>query len=149
MSIIGKSFFPQFVLFFSVTVHTLLGQENPTKDDLQKLIVECDIEPLYLEGNLDKIKEGSHEEFRMNVLYKGTFYTRTRSEWLEDTKSVRKRNLPLKSTTWEFAQIDYEGHTAVVKLILYEEEELKYVDYLTLYKFETGWRVITKQFSMN
>nr|WP_298793709.1 hypothetical protein [uncultured Allomuricauda sp.] len=96
---IRKLFLLQAFLFFSVTVQTLLGQENRTKDDLQKLIVECYIEPLYLEGKLDKIEEGFHEEFRMNVLYKGTFYTRTRSEWLEDIRSVRKRNLPLKSTT--------------------------------------------------
>ncbi len=145
---IRKLLLPQVILFFSLTVHTLLGQENHTKDDLKKLIEECYIEPLYLEGNLDKIKEGFHEEFRMNVLYKGVFYTKTRAEWLADIQSVRKRNIPIKPTTWEFAQIDYEGQTAVVKLILYEEEKLKYVDYLTLYKFEIGWRVITKQFSM-
>jgi hypothetical protein len=47
-----------------------------------------------------------------------------------------------------FNLIDVEDQTAVVKLTVNEEGKLKCIDYLTLYKFENGWRVITKQFSM-
>ncbi len=129
-------------------VPCLSAQENPTKDGLKKLVLECYIAPLYLDGDLNRIKEGFHEDFHMYVLYQSTFYIRTRSEWLEDIQSVRKRNLPKKAVSWEFAHIDHEGQTAVVKLILHEEGKLKYIDYLTLYRFDSGWRVITKQFSM-
>jgi hypothetical protein len=98
---------------------------------------------------LEKIKEGFHEEFRMNVLYNGVYSIRTRDEWIERLRNNSLAGNAVKKTyTWESNLIDVEDQTAVVKLTINEEGKLKYIDYLTLYKFENGWRVITKQFSM-
>lgn len=51
-------------------------------------------------------------------------------------------------SSWAFNFIDIDGQIAVVKLTILEEDRKKYVDYLTPYKFEDGWKVITEQFSM-
>ena len=115
---------------------------------IKKLITECYIEPLYLRGDLDKIKEGFHEGFHMYVYYKGEFSQRTRDEWVGKIQQNRKPNQAKRNYTWEFAMIDVEDQTAVVKLILNLDGHQKYIDYLTLYKFAEGWQVITKQFSM-
>ncbi|WP_425236477.1 nuclear transport factor 2 family protein [Ulvibacterium sp.] len=124
------------------------AQELDDKSLIETIITECYVEPLYLNGNLDKIKQGFHKEFTMYVLYKGEFYMTSRAKWIENIKATRARNLPQKNYSWQFEIIDYEGQTAMVKLRIDEERELKYVDYLTLYKFQDGWKVITKQFSM-
>lgn len=124
------------------------AQELDEKKRIEKVITECYLEPLYFNGNLDKIKQGFHKEFTMYILYKGEFYVTSRAKWIENIKATRARNLPQKNYSWQFEIIDYEGQTAMVKLRIDEERELKYVDYLTLYKFQDGWKVITKQFSM-
>lgn len=137
-------------LYFLCTVGCTFcnAQELDEKKRIEKVITECYLEPLYLNGNLDKIKEGFHKEFTMYVLYKGEFYVTSRAKWIENIKATRARNLPQKNYSWQFKIIDYEGQTAVVKLCINEEGNLKYIDYLTLYKFQDGWKVITKQFSM-
>jgi hypothetical protein len=124
------------------------AQELDEKKRIEKVITECYIEPLYLEGNLTKIKEGFHEKFTMYVLYKGEFYVTSRMEWIKNIEATRARNLPQKNYSWKFEIIDFEGQTAIVKLRIDEEGKLKYMDYLTLYKFQDGWKVLTKQFSM-
>jgi hypothetical protein len=129
---------------------TIFAQDNESaKKDIESVITKSYIEPLYLYGDLEKIKEGFHEEFRMNVLYNGVYSIRTRDEWIERLRNNSLAGNAVKKTyTWEFNLIDVEDQTAVVKLTINEEGKLKYIDYLTLYKFENGWRVITKQFSM-
>jgi hypothetical protein len=129
---------------------TIFGQDKElAKKEIESVITKSYIEPLYLYGDLEKIKEGFHEEFRMNVLYNGVYSIRTRDEWIERLRNNSLAANAVKITyTWEFNLIDVEDQTAVVKLTVNEEGKLKYIDYLTLYKFENGWRVITKQFSM-
>ena len=137
--------------FLAVLLSTTIlhAQETESaKKDIESVITNSYIEPLYLYGDLEKIKEGFHEEFRINVLYNGVYSMRTRDEWIERIKNSRSANPTKKTYTWRFNMIDVEDQTAVVKLTVNEEGKLKYIDYLTLYKFETGWRVITKQFSM-
>ena len=124
------------------------AQETDEKTVIQNLITQSYIEPLYLGGDLNKIRENFHESFQMFVLYQGKFSVRSRDEWIEKIEKVRQRNLPKKNYTWNFDMIDFEGQTAVVKLSLNQDGKLKFIDYLTLYKFEEGWKVLTKQFSM-
>jgi hypothetical protein len=137
--------------FLAVLLSTTILHAQVTesaKKDIESVITNSYIEPMYLYGDLEKIKEGFHEEFRINVLYNGVYSMRTRDEWIERIKNTRSANPTKKTYTWRFNMIDVEDQTAVVKLTVNEEGKLKYIDYLTLYKFETGWRVITKQFSM-
>ncbi len=135
-------------LIIGTDFHFCNAQEPDDKSLIETIITECYVEPLYLNGNLEKIKQGFHKEFTMYVLYKGEFYMTSRAKWIENIKATRARNLPQKTYSWQFEIIDYEGQTAMVKLRIDEENELKYVDYLTLYRFQDGWKVITKQFSM-
>jgi hypothetical protein len=138
------------ILLVLLSATTIFAQDNESaKKDIESVITKSYIEPLYLYGDLEKIKEGFHEEFRMNVLYNGVYSIRTRDEWIERLRNNSLAGNAVKKTyTWEFNLIDVEDQTAVVKLTINEEGKLKYIDYLTLYKFENGWRVITKQFSM-
>jgi|GEM_PF-6737711 len=145
-----KNVHPFLVLFFLVLISSSFhgAPESDDEKQIEKIITECYLQPLYGNGDLKEIQKGFHEEFSMYVLYQGKFYLRTRTEWIANITATRARNLPKKKWDWQFETIDSEGQTAVVKLRIFEDDKLKYVDYLTLYKFEQGWKVITKQFSM-
>ena len=136
------------LVFCLVSLLHVKAQDSHEANSIKELVTASYLEPLYQKGSIEKIKEGFHEGFNMYVLYKGKFSTRTRDAWIEKIKAVRTRNLPEKAYSWKFDMIDIAGQTAMVKLNIFEKEELKYIDYLTLYKFNEGWKVITKQFSM-
>lgn len=143
-----KSLVSFVILSSALSTNYLQSQETNDAITIKNLVVKSYLKPLYQEDDLSNIEEGFHEKFHMYVLYKGEFYIRNRTEWINTIKGVRERNLPEKVSTWEFNQIDVAGQTAIVKLTVYEEGKLKYIDYLTLYNFAGGWKVITKQFSM-
>ena len=44
----------------------------------------------------------------------------------------------------KFLFIDIAGNVAVAKIEFYEGEELNYIDYLSLMKFEGGWKIVSK-----
>jgi hypothetical protein len=72
------------ILLVLLSATTIFAQDNESaKKDIESVITKSYIEPLYLYGDLEKIKEGFHEEFRMNVLYNGVYSIRTRDEWIE------------------------------------------------------------------
>ncbi len=136
-------------LFITLAFHPVNSQTAPgEKQKIRQVITQCYIEPLYLDKDLAKIEDGFHPSFQMYVLYKGDFYLTPRDQWIQRIRETRARNLPKKQYDWKFDFIDNDKQTAVVKLIIHEDDTLKYVDYLTLYKFKEGWKVITKQFSI-
>ena len=106
--------------------------------------------PLYYHGNLENIRKGFHEGFNMFVLYNKEFSKRSLDQWIEKLYKVRERKLPQRIYSYKFESVDYEGQTAMVKLTIQEgSKHDKFIDYLGLYKFEDGWKVVTKLFTMN
>lgn len=140
---------------FVLLIATHFCLANSTSPDeaeaVRKVVQESYVDVLYGESGLENLRKGFHPEFNMYVYYKGVFSKRTLDSWLERLETNRRKNAekPKRNYRTEFAMIDVTGQTAMVKLIIYEDEKLKFTDYLTLYKVAEGWRVITKQFSMH
>ena len=44
----------------------------------------------------------------------------------------------------KFLFIDIAGNVAVAKIEFYEGKELNFIDYMSLIKFEDGWKIISK-----
>lgn len=138
------------VSLFLLLIAGITGVQAGAQDAkaIEAVITSSYIEPLYQQGDPDKIRDGFHEEFHMYILHQGEFMIRTRDEWIERIKRSRANDPEPRNFSWHFDMIDAQDQTAIVKLSIKENNKLKYVDYLTLYKFEEGWKVITKQFSM-
>lgn len=121
---------------------------------VQKLVESTYVEVLY-NGNkdLELLRKGFHEDFNMYVYYQEKLSKRTREEWIDKLIEVRQRpkkaNYKKRAYSWKFKKISVEGQTAMVVLEIRENQQLKYTDFLTLYKMENGWQVMTKLFSMH
>jgi len=131
-----------------------LSSKKEERLAVQKLVESTYVQVLY-NGNkdLELLRRGFHEDFNMYVYYQEKLSKRTREEWIDKLIEVRKR--PKKATnkkrdySWKFKRISVEGQTAMVVLEIKENKQLKYTDFLTLYKMENGWQVMTKLFSMH
>jgi len=136
------------IFFFILPWTAVQAQDNfSEKNAIERLITEHYLVPVYLGTNLETIKQGFHEDFRMYVLDKGKLSVRTREEWIERLKKSREENKTKRTYAWMFEVINVEEQTAVAKVRINENGSIKYVDYLTLYKFSDGWKIITKQFT--
>jgi len=143
-----KTFF--FVLFLGCSA--LFAQEfNSEQKAIADIIQTAYVEGLQNEGDSAKIDQGFHPDFKL--LGKGN-ENALRQYAIEPWRSRQikaKANgkLPRKeenkvSITFEF--IDITADVAVAKLNYLEGGIQTYVDYITLYKYDGGWKMISKAF---
>ncbi|MEN8121478.1 MAG: nuclear transport factor 2 family protein [Bacteroidota bacterium] len=149
-----KSFLLALIIFaFSFSA---FAQDNADvkkdQEAIKKVIQSAYVDGLQNEGNFDKIDKGFHPGFnllgigRVNEIWKLPIYT-----WKESTKKkLKEGTLPKKDknkiVSVKFLNVDVTGTAAVAKIEFYVGKKLTYVDYLSLYKFEDGWKIVSKIF---
>ena len=114
-----------------------------------KVLTDKEIDEFAANGDMEAIMKGFHPGFNLmgvgqnNQLWKYPLYN-----WAESNakRIAEKPTPPEEWVTLKFPFIDIEGNAAVAKIAFYEGERLAYYDYLSLYKFEEGWKIITKIF---
>jgi hypothetical protein len=71
-------------------------------------------------------------------------------EWFVRIEELKQQNPELwaASAVSIFHIIDEAGNAAVVKLDVFRGETHFSTDYMLLYKFEAGWKIVSKVFSV-
>jgi hypothetical protein len=141
-----------FVLLFIITICiTSFGQKvnNEEIEAIKKTIQTAYVEGLQNEGDFDKIDSGFHPSFKLIGIKDGSeTWELPIEKW---KKSVEKRKAKgVYPRTGEdkisikFLNVDVTGNAAMAKFEFYIGERLAYVDYMSLYKFDKGWMIISK-----
>jgi len=125
----------------------LMAQEKASE---REMILKT-IDKAYVQGiqnvkDIANIKKGFHPGFNLlgvdqnNHLTKFPIYT-----WYDAilTREAAGEK-PEVETTARFPLVDITGSAAVVKVELYREGKMIFTDYLSLYKFDEGWRIVAK-----
>lgn len=118
---------------------------------IKKVIQTAYVEGIQNEGDMAKIDAGIHPDFKLLGIDKEDgIWQLPISEW-KDKVIERKNNGKLPRTgenliSIKFLDVDVTGTAAVAKFEFYVGEEKKYVDYISLYKFERGWMLVSKIF---
>ncbi|UCE18130.1 MAG: nuclear transport factor 2 family protein [Gemmatimonadota bacterium] len=115
---------------------------------VQNVIQEAYEEGLINIGNVNAVQKGFHPGFAIlgisnNSLWKYPIYS-----WIESVEQRKKEGKypPEEKVTFQYPLIDITGNAAIAKIEFFEGERLKYTDYLSLYKFEGGWKIVNKIF---
>lgn len=99
-----------------------------------------------------KIDAGFHPSFSL-VGKKGDGSLRVLpiSEWRAyQAERARKGELPRPDSlrvSAEFELVDISNDAAVAKLHYYEGGKQTYIDYITLYRFKDGWKMMSKYYT--
>lgn len=132
---------------FALLSVALMAQENVSdKEMILKTIDKAYVQGIQNVKDIANINKGFHPGFNLlgvdqnNHLTKFPIYT-----WYDFVK-IREATgeKPEVETTAKFPLIDITGSAAVVKVELYQEGNMIFTDYLSLYKFEEGWRIVAK-----
>lgn len=129
----------------------LFAQDEQTKE---KELIKQVIQNAYVDGlcnNADEeaVKNGFHPGFELlsagkgNSMWKLPIYN-----WIEIAKGGEakgnKYSFQNEHTTVKYLFIDVTGNIAIAKIEFYEGEDLNYIDYLSLMKFEDAWKIVSK-----
>ncbi len=129
----------------------LLAQEKgqDEKELIKKVIQSAYVDGLCNNADVEAIKKGFHPGFDLLIVGNGNrLWKQSIANWIEDAqfgkKNGKKYSFQDELTTIKFVFVDVEGKAAVAKIEFYEGNEKKYIDYISLLKFEDGWKIVTK-----
>ncbi len=132
------------VIFLTIAITTSMAQKDEAI--IKNVIEEGYVQGLHNQGDLNKTAANFHPGFnllgmRNNMLTKYPIYS-----WIESSKNRREKPKDKREpkTTAKYPMIDITGNSAIAKVELYREEKKIFTDYLSLYKFDEGWRIVSK-----
>ncbi|MBK3516446.1 nuclear transport factor 2 family protein [Carboxylicivirga marina] len=138
-----------FLLLTSLTLLTNAQNASEEVEVIKKVIQSAYVEGIQNEGDIEKIDAGIHPDFNLlGIGENGTIWKLPISEWKERViKRKKEGKLPRTGdnlVSVKFLSVDVTGMAAVAKFEFYVGEELKYVDYISLYKFSDNWKLVSK-----
>jgi len=119
------------------------------KQAIQQVIQSAYIDGIHNLGDVEDIRNGFHPGFNLlgvngnNQLTKLPIYS-----WIESVEKRKQQNPEGRpkeeKITCKYNKIDVTGNAAQAEIELYRKGEKLFTDYLQLYKFEEGWRIVSK-----
>lgn len=97
------------------------------------------------------IRSGFHPDFEMLVLRDGKLEKLPLARWISGIEERNVREAPPapgspRTTTAEFPLVEITGDAAACKVELTRAGKHVFTDYLLLYRFEDGWKIVGKSF---
>jgi len=105
------------------------------------------VDGVHAKGDPALMRAGFHPSFRMLVLKEGALTPVTLDEWAgRIEKGAAERKGPPPEIRHEFNHVDVTGNAAAVRLELHRNGKHTFTDYLSLYRFPDGWKIVSKIF---
>jgi hypothetical protein len=125
--------------------------QKSDQEMIKEVIQTAYIDGLVNTGNQEAIRSGFHPGFNLLGIGEGDrMWKRPIYDWAEAADMQRQKGeLPRTGddkVSVKFLNIDVEGTAAVAKVEFYTGNTLRYIDFLSLYKFESGWKIVGKIF---
>ena len=120
--------------------------------DADRAAVEAVVKTAYVDGVHAKgdpalMRQGFHPDFRMSVLHDGVMTQVSLEDWIARLeKANAERKGPRPEIRHEFPHTDVTGNAAVVRVELHRDGKHTFTDYLSLYRFPDGWKIVSKIF---
>jgi hypothetical protein len=117
------------------------------EEEIKKVIMTGYVHGAFNELNPEAMKTTFHEDFAIFTTDGEKLNRYEISDWVKRT-AERKADPEFdpSENVWEanFASVDVNGDAASVKIELFHEGEQVFTDYLSLLKFDQGWRIVAK-----
>jgi hypothetical protein len=123
---------------------------NSDKEAIKQVIEKAYIRGIHGTPDEKTVRSGFHRDFAMLVLQEDALEKVTVDEWLARLEVMKAENPDLwdAETRHTFELVDVAGYAAVAKLEVYKGATHFSTDYMLLYRFEEGWRIVSKIFAI-
>jgi len=111
-------------------------------ENVKKTVVEAYVEGIFLQGNAKLLKKGWHPECDI-VIYENNGITKLPAKYWIDR--LEKNPKPLDpNVTYKFIDVIVTGYAAIAIIEIFSNGKQLYTDYMCLYKFKDGWKIVSK-----
>jgi hypothetical protein len=131
------------LIFLSATA---FGQQSD-EDAIKQVITTSYIDGIQNRGSSEDIRKGFHPSFHMLRFVDNDVKPLSIEEWITNIENSKAKSEPAQpKAEGKFISIDITNTAAVVKLDLYRDGKRTFTDYLVLYKFAEGWKIVSKTY---
>lgn len=105
---------------------------------------------VHIDNDPELMRAGMHDTFVMFVQSDKGVNQLTRDAWIERltaSKAKADANAPKPEIKADITVLDRSGKAAVAKVALFRNGKQIFTDYISLYKFEEGWKLVAKTFN--
>lgn len=136
-------------VFTSVLAFTLKKSEDRVEvEAVKELVLQAYINGAFNKLDAEAMARGFHDDFAIFSAKGEAISKYPIANWVEGVKKRKADNYDPKDAKniWEhtFASVDVTGGAAQVKVELRNQGNHVYTDYLSLLKFESGWKIVAK-----
>jgi hypothetical protein len=116
-------------------------------DAVRAVVQAAYVDGVHASFDAGAMRRGFHPDFRMLALKDGMLQAVTLAEWIE---RLEKRKAAAGSARpaikADFTNLDVTGDAATVRLELHRDGRHVFTDFLSLYRFPDGWKIVGKTF---
>lgn len=121
----------------------------PQTDDeaaIQAVILSAYRDGLCNVGDVELVRKGFHPEFRLLGIKDDALTILPIADWIRMTEAKKAAGKfpPQVPVDMEFPLIDVTGSAAVAKVKFLVGDRHVYTDYLSLFRFAAGWKIVNK-----
>lgn len=120
--------------------------EQEDETTIQAVILSAYRDGLCNVGDIEAVKKGFHPEFRLLGIKDNALTILPIVDWMKRTeeKKAAGKFPPAVLVAMEFPLIDVTGNAAMAKVKFLVGDKHVYTDYLSLYRFAEGWKIVNK-----
>lgn len=138
-----------FLLMAMLAAGMVLAQDSGPEQEvtaIKKTIVSAYVKGIHIDRDIPAIKNGFHPDFNMLIPQENNIKKVPIKQWIGwIEEGIKKDPQPSKvKTTHKFSMVSVSGKAAVARIEIYKDEKHKYTDFMSLYKFEDGWKIVNK-----
>lgn len=133
-------------IFLSATLKAQ-GNNAEEKEALKKVIVDSYVNGVFNKGDATAIKKGWYYDCDIVIFQKGVWGSILKIPAYFFVERFEKEPGPHKTgTTYEFTYVHVVGYAGIAIVEIFQERKHIYTDFLNLYKFDDGWKIVTKTY---
>jgi hypothetical protein len=118
------------------------------KTAVKKVILDAYRDGIVNVGDVEAVKKGFHPEFNLlGITRDGTnVWKLPIANWIKSVEKKKEEGKypPKEKVSFKFLMVDVVGNAGFAKIEFYKGEKLAYTDFLSLYKFKDGWKLVAK-----
>lgn len=124
------------------------GHSVSEREDIRRVIERAYIEGIHQDQDEAKVRSGFHPDFRMLVRQDMEIVEVDPMAFVQMMRERRETNPGFfeSALSFDIPLIDVEGSAAVARIELRRGGRNLFTDYQLLYKFEDGWKIVSKIF---
>jgi hypothetical protein len=138
----------KFMLLLVSIFFTVAALAQTSDEEIIKAVIQTSyINGIQNGGSAEDIRKGFHPSFTMLRLVDNEVKPLPIEEWISNIEKNKAKNEPAPpKAEGKFINVDITGTAAIVKLDLFRNNKRTFTDYLVLYKFSEGWKIVSKTY---